>query len=307
MAGSRSRNQGRSGRKPPPISPRRRRLGRFIRIASPITDRVDNRVRLLVDTTIKEARKQGQWPVFIFEIQPGRTEIGQALDLARFLSSPALNGATTVAFLPESVSGHNVLVAMACDEIIMSADAEIGDAGKYETVIEPWVRDAYVEIANRRKTVPADLALGMLDPAVEVLLVETDVSRQFVLRSRLDELRKEKSFQISKVVKPAGKPGIFSGWQTGRRRAGAFVSYLAADRAAVANIWKLPRESISDDPSKARTASGGHDVGCYIKGQSITPHLTDQVQSHAARRKFAFSRRELHLRVDRQSRRLAGR
>ena len=161
---------------------------------------------------------------------------------------------------------------MACDEIIMSADAEIGDAGKYETVIEPWVRDAYVEIANRRKTVPADLALGMLDPAVEVLLVETDVSRQFVLRSRLDQLRKEKSFHISKVIKPAGKPGIFTG-QSGREL--GFVSYLAADRAAVANIWKLPRESIADDPS---LDGQWRPVRLYIKGP-ITPQSMDQAQA----------------------------
>ena len=85
--------------------PPERRLGRFIRIASPITDRIDNRVRLLVDTTIKEARKQGQWPVFVFEIQPGRTEIGQALDLARFLSSPASTGLRPSLFSPSRFRG----------------------------------------------------------------------------------------------------------------------------------------------------------------------------------------------------------
>jgi len=234
--------------KPAQAAEEQPRLGRFIRVASPITDKLDNRIRLLVDATLKEAHKLNHWPVFIFEIQPGRTEIGQALDLARYLSSSALDGATTVAFIPESISGHDVLVAMACDEIIMREDAEIGEAGKYEVAIEPWVRDAYVEIANRRKTIPADLALGMLDPAVEVLLVETDTSRELVLASRLAELRKQKSFETSKVIKPAGQPGNFTG-QQGREL--GFVSYLAADREAVAKIWKLPRETIVDDPGLA--------------------------------------------------------
>ncbi len=222
------------------------RMGRLLRIPGPVTDKIDQRIRRAVDSTVAEAKRQGEWPVFVIEIGTGRTEFGQAYDLARFLSSEALNGATTVAWLPESVTGHNVLVAMACDEIIMREDAEIGDAGKNESAITDPMRNVYVEIANRRKTIPADLALGMLDPAVEVVEVETDVSREFVTAARLVELRKEKSFQSSKVVKPAGQVGLF----TGRRgRELGFVSYLASDRADVAKIWKLPRESLQDDPS----------------------------------------------------------
>lgn len=228
-------------------------------------------MRLLVDATLKAAKKQGARPVLIFQIQPGRTEIGQALDLARFLSSPALSGATTVAYVPQSIYGHDVLVAMSCDEIIMSDEAEIGDAARYETVIEPWVRDAYVEIANRRKTIPADLALGMLDPAVEVMLVETDASREFVLKSRVGQLHKEKSFNRGKTVKPAGRPGVFSG-RVGREL--GFVSALAADRQAVARIWKLPREVLADDPAPE---GNWRAVRLYVKGP-ISSKLTDQVQ-----------------------------
>jgi membrane-bound serine protease (ClpP class) len=257
---------------PPAGETPERRRGRFIRIVPPITDKLDNRVRLTIDATIKEAKKQGQWPVFVLELHPGRTEFGQALDLAKFLSSSALNGATTVAFLPETITGHNVLVAMACDEIIMRDDAEIGEAGKFEQVIEPSMRNAYVEIANRRKTIPADLALGMLDPALEVLVVETDVSRELVLSDRLPELRKNKSFQASKVIKPAGKPGLFSGRQ-GREL--GFVSYLAADRADVAKIWKLPREAVADDPS---IDGQWRPVRVYLKGP-VRPKMMDQLQS----------------------------
>ncbi|HEX3872233.1 MAG TPA: hypothetical protein VHV77_17430 [Pirellulales bacterium] len=222
------------------------RAGRLLRIPGPVTDKIDQRIRRAVDITVADAKRKGEWPVFVIEIGTGRTEFGQAYDLARFLSSEALNGATTVAWLPATVTGHNVLVAMACDEIIMSEDAEIGDAGKNEATITAPMRNAYVEIANRRKTIPADLAVGMLDSTVEVDEVETDVSREFVLSTRLDELRKEKSFESSKVVKPAGQPGLF----TGRRaRELGFVSYLAADRSDIAKIWKLPREALQDDPS----------------------------------------------------------
>jgi membrane-bound ClpP family serine protease len=249
-----------------------KRLGRFIPIQAPLNDKLDRRVRDSVRATIEKAKSEGRRPVFVFEIHSGKTEIGQALDLARFIASDELNGATTIAYLPETVTGHNVLVAMACHEIIMSEDADIGEAGKYETVIEPWVRDAYRQIANGRKTVPEAIALAMLDPAVEVVMVETDASREFVLADKLAELRKKRSFRTWKVVKPAGKPGLFSGRQ-GREL--GFVSYLAANRQAVADIWKLPREALVDDPA---LAGNWRAVRCYVKGP-ITSQLTSQLQT----------------------------
>jgi membrane-bound ClpP family serine protease len=103
-----------------------------------------------------------------------------------------------------------VLVAVACDQIVMAEDARIGNASQFEpdpNFIEPSMRNAYVEIANRRKTIPADLALKMLDPSLEVLEVETEVSREYVLSSRLKDLEKKKTVAKKKVRFPAGEPG----------------------------------------------------------------------------------------------------
>ncbi|HVX60129.1 MAG TPA: NfeD family protein [Pirellulales bacterium] len=221
-----------------------KRVGRLIRISSPITDKVDNRVKRVVSTAIQSAKENGEWPVLIFEIQPGKSQFGQAFDLAHYLSGPNLNGATTVAYIPETISGHAVLVAMACDEIIMGEDAEIGDAGASEPVIKPSMRDAYVEIANARKTIPSDVALKMLDPDIELLLVETDVSREFVRGDRLEELKQKKSFGKPKVVIPAGKPGVFTG---GQAREYGFASFLAGDRQAAAKALSLPAKAVDED------------------------------------------------------------
>ena len=229
-----------------PVPPAERRVGRMVRVPMPISDKVDNQIRRVVDAVLSETKLAGQWPVFIFEIEPGRADFGQAYDLANFLSGPALNGATTVAWVPKTLTGHAVLVAMACDEIVMSPEAEIGKAGEYEKVIEPSVRNAYVGIANRRMNIPSDVALALLDPAVELVMVETDVSREYALALRLEELRKQKSFEKPKVIKPAGQPGIFTGtraWELG------FVKSLASSRADVAKALGLPREAVEADPS----------------------------------------------------------
>jgi len=238
----------------------------------PITDKVDNHIRRVVDTVISDAKRLGQWPVFIFEIEPGRANFGQAYDLANFLSGPALNGATTIAWIPKTVTGHAVLVAMACDEIIMNPEAEIGKAGEFERVLEPSIRNAYVGIASRRMNIPSDVALALLDPAVELLMVETDVSREYALASRLEELRKQKSFEKPKVIKPAGQPGLFTGtkaWELG------FIKTLANDRADVAKALGLSREAMEEDPS---LDGDWRPVRIDIKGP-ITPKLTEQVQA----------------------------
>jgi membrane-bound serine protease (ClpP class) len=250
----------------------RERVGTLIRLNQPLSDRLDRRIRRAVSEAINRAKEEGRWPVIIFEIHAGDSEFGQAYDLARYLSGPNLNGATTVAYIPETVTGHAVLIALACDEIIMRADAQLGDAGKGEEVVKPSVRNAYVEIANSRKTVPADVALKMLDPDVDLRLVETEVSREFVRADRLPELRKNKSIAKEEPLIPSGKPGIFSGE---RARELGLVSFLADDREAVAKALGLPASAVEEDLALSGPV---RPVRIAVKGP-ISKALTDQIQN----------------------------
>ena len=251
----------------------RERIGQLIKIESPITERVEMRVKRVVDEVLRRAKQEeGGWPVLIFEIRPGQSDFGKALDLALYISGPALGGATTVAYIPETVTGHAVLVALACEEIIMHADAQIGSAGARETTIVPVIRDGYVTVAERRNTVDRELALGMLDPALEILEVETDVSREFILREDFDDLKKERAVKPPKVVVPAGEAGLFSGRQ-GRDL--GFVSRVVEDRDDMARSLGLPRESLEEDPS---LVGGWRPVRVDIKGP-IGGRTAAQVQN----------------------------
>ncbi|MGH7192662.1 MAG: hypothetical protein ACREJM_03905, partial [Candidatus Saccharimonadales bacterium] len=222
--------------------------------------------------TLKKAKEKGQWPVLIFEIRPGDSEFGKAHDLARYLSGDNLDGATTVAYLPETITGHAVLVAMACEEIIMSEDAQLGDAGKGEALITPSMQSTYVEIAKSNLTIPPDVALKMIDKSVELRLVETDVSREFVRQDRLEELKRHKKIAKSEVLVAAGKPGLFGGQQA---RDLGFASFLANDRAAVAKALGLPASSVQDDLSLLGSLEP---VRIDVKGP-ISASTTDQVQT----------------------------
>lgn len=231
---------------PPAGAPIARRAGRLIRVPAPITDSVEKRVRRTAVKFLEQARRAGQEPLLVVDILPGQNDFGKALDLARFLSGESLAGARTVAYAQGNLTGHSVLVALACDEIALGPESQFGNAGADEANITPDMRSVYAEIAGRRKTVPVDLALGMLDPALEVLSVETELSREFVLSQRLEAVKNERTVQSTKVIVRAGEPGLFTAAQA---RELGIVSLLADDRTALARTLGLSREAMEEDPS----------------------------------------------------------
>jgi membrane-bound ClpP family serine protease len=239
----------------PAAPPAEQRMGRLIPITLPITGRNLEQIRKSVRRALDQARTAHVRPVLILEFRVlpnqeefGRgSEFGSAYELANFLSGEELNEAKTVAFIPQSIQGHAVLVALACDEIIMASEAEIGNAGVDTPEISPAIQAAYKDIANRRKTVPAEVALGLVDPAQEIWKVETEVSREYVTREGLEELRKHHTVRVDeKPLFAAGQPGQLSGSEA---RELDFVSYLAKDRMEVAKALGLPPESVKEDPS----------------------------------------------------------
>jgi membrane-bound serine protease (ClpP class) len=247
--------------------------GRLIRVPLPITGSADTQVKRAVQKALSEMPPGESRPVLVFDFASTQNQFGQGSDfgrslaLARFLSGRELSAgkmaAKTVAYIPKALKGHAVLVAMACEEIVMAPDAQIGQAGidePAEEPIDPTIRSGYREIANRRRTIPGEVALGMLDKNVEVLKVETEVSPVFVLSTELDELRKKHTIQSQRVLSRAGQLAQFSGREA---RELGFVKYLAPDRNALAKALSLPQSALEDDPS---LWSDWHPVLIKVKG-----------------------------------------
>lgn len=270
-----------------PIGPAGKKLvGKYIRIGAPITDKILKQVDRTVGSFVRRATERGDWPVFVFEIQSGRSEFGAAHDLAKFLTGPDLNSATTVAYVPKSLTGHGVLIALACNEIVPHRDGvrettEIGDAGVHEQSIDQTMLAGYRQIAEARKTVPLPIALKMLDKQLELLEVETNDSREFVLRGDLEALKKKKAVSEPKVVIAAGRPGLFTSAQA---KAFGFAGRTAADKAELARELGLANEALLEDPSadgKWRTVR--IDVKGAIKANALLQQLKvldDEIQKN---------------------------
>jgi membrane-bound serine protease (ClpP class) len=160
-----------------------------------------------------------------------------------------MSAVKTVAYIPRTIKGHGVLVALACEEIVMNPEAEIGEAGADEgdrREAESGIVSVYQQIAAARRTVPEAIALGMLDRSQEVLKVETDQGTEFVLRGDLDALKQNHTIVSEEVLVPQGSLGNFNGRQG---REFGFVKLLAADRDSLARGLGLPAEDVIEDQS----------------------------------------------------------
>lgn len=233
------------------------RVGRLVRITLPITGETLAPVRRFAVKALDKAREMGARAVLIFEFHVAAdqaefaqaSQFGAARDLADFLSSEELNEATTVAYVPESIQGHAVLVVLACDQIVMASEAEIGQAGIDERTITPDIHSAYKEIARRRKTIPEEVAIGLVDKSKKVLEVETDISREYVFEEDLEKLRKRRTIRSTRVLFEAGQPGRLSGDEA---RDLDFAAFKASDRRQLARALELRPEAIEEDPSLGR-------------------------------------------------------
>lgn len=225
----------------------------MIRVPVPIVGNIDNHVRRTIRQLTENFPAGEMRPVLVLEFWPptdvaagAASEFERSLSLARFLSGKELDQVRTVAYVPRTVTGHAVLPIIACEQIIMHPDAELGDAGRNEENLSMTVRGAYREIANRRRTIPAAVALGMLDPALTVYKAETDSGARYVLQDEADKLKAETAIDSLDTVVAAGDAGRFSGREL--RLTHGLASHLAADRRELASALSVTVASLEPNP-----------------------------------------------------------
>ncbi len=177
----------------------------------------------------------------------GVTRFERALSLERYLVSDTFRQVKTVAYVPQSLQGHAVLPALACEQIVIDPDVQFGAAGCDEKTIDTTMVAAYREVAQRRRTLPEAVVLGMLDPQLQVLELQlVGGGTRYVLADQLDQVRAEgvEVWKESTIV-PAGDLLSISGREM-RLTFGA-ASHLAADRRELAEALQIAPESISEN------------------------------------------------------------
>jgi membrane-bound ClpP family serine protease len=189
------------------------------------------------------------------------SSFGACYEIAKLLVSDKFNSIRTVAYFPQTVKGHAMLVALACDERIIADKAEIGEASSDETTISKTEHEAYLEISRKRLAVPKAVIDKMLDPSTALMRVETEKGIRLISADEIDELGKTESFVDSPtVIIATGEPGIFTA-DTARKM--NLVSRIASDRIELARGLGFRPDDIKTNPIPGAL---GHAIRIDING-----------------------------------------
>lgn len=253
----------------------------------PITGNADQSLRQSLlrvrDQLVAKAREQGDpnRPILVLKFEPkagdatggAGSQFERAFSLARFLSSREMAEIKTIAYLPQTIRGHAVLPVIACEQILMSREAEIGEAGVDEREgVSATVRAAYREIAETRRNVPLALVEAMLDPAAKVVRVESENRTQFLTSDELDKFRKENEVIAEETIVAPGAMARFSG-REGRQF--GFVTLIADSLAAVARGLDVPLQALETDRTLIEDRVP---ILLEIRGR-ITPSMASQLET----------------------------
>jgi membrane-bound serine protease (ClpP class) len=233
---------------------------RYITLKSPIDDEAIGWVRRttleLQDAAVRENRQA----YLLLEVPPGTSEFHHIYGLAMFLTSANIANVTTIAWVPETVTGHNAIIPLVCNEIVMHPDAQLGDIGLGLTLEPEHQQDVRSLVAKRRnKKVNEYLATALMDPSstlVQLTLEPQAGSTETRLVTEEEVRRIQQSGVVIKDRKTVKEPGtawVVSGAQA--RDLEILVMRTANDRRELADAYALPAEALREERGGGGTST----------------------------------------------------
>lgn len=265
------------------VAPAGEPSGRFLTLTTPLDDAILERVASTASQLRTQAEKNQEKAYLVLQLEPGLSPFHQAKGLAKLLGSLRNSPVVTVAWVPQSLSGANVLVALACQQLILHPRAEIGDIGRGGPLEPDELQDVLAVVGWRANPLMNEAVVrGFADPQVAVLRVkarfnedqEQSTSR-IITQTELEVLRKNGAIiDETTSLKDVRQIGVLNGVTA--RKWGVLVTATAETRAEVARLLKLPKEAMyeptANDAARAR--------GMLIR---LTAALTPAVESYIER------------------------
>jgi membrane-bound serine protease (ClpP class) len=235
-------------------------LAMYLNVGSPVSDLVQAKVLTAARKVQQQAEQESRPAALILEIGPGTSRFGSVRDLAKELTSNRFASLRTIAWIPEPkdkkrIDGYNVILALACKEIVMHPDAELGDIGRGKA-LDAEEQQFVLSLVEKRwnpKLSPA-LVIGLMDPQKSVLKVkiETNSDGRKSTESRVLTAEEHRRLLDDKVIvqhvitiKELGEPSYFSGRRA--RSLEVLVSQTAETRGELADFYNFPREYLREN------------------------------------------------------------
>ncbi|HAN98612.1 MAG TPA: hypothetical protein DCQ98_14775 [Planctomycetaceae bacterium] len=247
----------------PPSSPL---PGIVVRVPLPITGQTDARVQATIErqlALLPVASQSSERPILILEFDTLRgaggrgSQFERCLTLARFLTSPAMDRVRTVAYLPgaeiegapvQPLTGHALLVALACEQWAMADEAAITSAGLIDDAADPFVIEAYRSVASRRRVLPEAMVESLVEPSRGLARAEmADETVRWVSIAELERLEAAGEVTRGETIIAPGEIATFDASSLFRRQ---LLELQVDGRGDLANRLGLDAEALSGDPAE---------------------------------------------------------
>lgn len=215
------------------------RAGQMITIKGTVDTQLRHRVISVSQTAAREGVE-----TLIYDLQVSGSDFAACYGLAKEIMELPVK--RRIAYISRPLSGHAVLLALACDEIAMAEDVKIGNLSDDQRLADPTITEqtAYEEVA-RKNGYDKWLALAFLNRRLSLVEVETAAGGKRILPAdRVEEFAKQARILKKAVIKEAGAPFILDA--AAAKRLG-IVRLLANSRREVALAYRLPESAAAAD------------------------------------------------------------
>ena len=196
-------------------------VGQFLTVTSPVDDIAYARISTTALKLQQQAMQEERQAVLVLQIESGSSQFHHIQALAKFLTSSQISQVTTVAWVPATVTGPNVLIALACQQIVMHPDAELGDIGRGKP-LEREEQQGVLALAQKRHNHKLNSAIvrGMMDPQEQLWRVRIRLTKvgaeelesRIISKDELETLRQNNvTIENVETIKEPGATGTFRG------------------------------------------------------------------------------------------------
>ena len=246
-------------------------------ITEPITHEEVETIRTAVGDYLRQAAKANFEPVIVLEFRAepakaGTSEFYPCSELADVLMKEFRSARSTIAYVPESLSGYALLPVLACDEVVVGPESGLGPITRDGSAVNPLASQMLETIAQSKQR-DFSLLKGMLDPGADLREVRTNDGRvTFVLAQDLPEFERQ---HVVTTIQPAWDESGRGVLTPDRARAIDLAKLLVTSRDQIERHYNVELKAV--DPSLVGAAQALEIVVVGMLDQSKADHIKRQV------------------------------
>lgn len=221
----------------------------FVPVPSPITSETVTRIRNRIDTARNHPSRPVKKIIFDFNVggkDANTADFGPAYDLATNIQK--LHGVTTIAFISGPVTGHSVLPVLACQEIVASRSAKLGEiTPPGGEVTRPSVLAGYEEILGSPRKQFSAVVRKMMDRGVSLGKGSKNGAEYFVDLRDKAKLEKEGFLIPDPSPISTGMPGVAGVFDAATLKTIGLAPISAENRNELIELYNVSPASLRDD------------------------------------------------------------